>query len=723
MSTNQLNRFLPVFLTVTACLVVSACGGSSSSTSSATGFDSSAAQTVQHAQATHAAYQQTAQALHVAYFGRPASPQELREAEQQLALANAPTDVVTLNTAYADSPAVRTLVDRMAASSDAKRLYGGAGNGPALIDEVYQNLLQRPASADEQTAWANASANGTVTIAQTALAVMASVLSQDSASDSLKALANRIAFAADFTQEIDKSGTASAYAGVAGTAKAKAMMARIDHTATRTAIQNKIRMVLPVLSTSGASTTHTTNTTNTTTTSLASPAYFVSPTGSNSNPGTQALPWKTLQYGVAKLKAGDTLYALNGTYAETVTINPSGTSAAPITVSAYPGQSPVIDGATLTVGSYASLLKLNGSYVTVTGFEIRNINNDGHGGNGGSATVDGGYGVSMSGISDTVSNLNVHNTWSQGILAAGDNSIIENSSISYVAMSNCRAAGQPNCSPTSRGWPSCVSAASPYGSGKSTHNAIIRGNTVFNCWGEGISTWLSNGTIIEDNVVYDNWAQNVYANNAWNTLIQRNIVYNTANNYVGKMAGFTLSDEVTSNTNNPTSGYPTVINNFVYNAPVCAFCWTLVSGTGLHDGLIANNTFVNPGLAAGVSSFSTGGSASTGNVVNVYSFIYNNIVVGAGYVPSKGGLTLSNNLWSATETPAAVGPGDVFGDPQLAKTGSITAGQLTAAYFQLLPTSPAIGKGKVLQTVATDFVGQAVGAPPNIGGYQAPAAL
>ncbi|MBV8633467.1 MAG: right-handed parallel beta-helix repeat-containing protein, partial [Burkholderiaceae bacterium] len=238
-------------------------------------------------------------------------------------------------------------------------------------------------------------------------------------------------------------------------------------------------------------------------------------------------------------------------------------------------------------------------------------------------------------------------------------------------------------------------------------------NTVYDCWGEGMSAWLSDQVTIQDNVIYNNWAENLYVNNITSSLIQRNLVYNTPNNYVGARSGFALADEVTSTTNNPLSSYNRVINNLVYNAQFCAFCWTNVPWSGLSHVLIANNTIVNP---AGTLSFQTGAQSNLVPVVNSFSTIVNNIVVGNGAVPSAAGLSLSNNLWSTKPSPAALGAGDIIGDPKLTASGSTAAGQLTAAYFTLQSTSPAIGTGLRLVQVTADFTG-AASSLPDIGAY------
>lgn len=56
--------------------------------------------------------------------------------------------------------------------------------------------------------------------------------------------------------------------------------------------------------------------------------YYTSTTGSDSNPGTLAAPFKTLAKGVSVLEPGDTLYVRGGTYKRTTDlwIPPSGTS-------------------------------------------------------------------------------------------------------------------------------------------------------------------------------------------------------------------------------------------------------------------------------------------------------------------------------------------------------------------------------------------------------------
>ena len=65
---------------------------------------------------------------------------------------------------------------------------------------------------------------------------------------------------------------------------------------------------------------------------LQAKVYYVSTTGSNTNPGTSTAPFKTFEKAVSVLAPGDTLQVMPGTYYESLRLTKSGTAAAPITV-------------------------------------------------------------------------------------------------------------------------------------------------------------------------------------------------------------------------------------------------------------------------------------------------------------------------------------------------------------------------------------------------------
>ena len=76
----------------------------------------------------------------------------------------------------------------------------------------------------------------------------------------------------------------------------------------------------------------------------AATMYYVSPSGSDSAAGTLEQPFATVQHGVNKLAAGDTLILRAGNYHENVTVPNSGTASAPITLAAYSGETPTLIG-------------------------------------------------------------------------------------------------------------------------------------------------------------------------------------------------------------------------------------------------------------------------------------------------------------------------------------------------------------------------------------------
>jgi hypothetical protein len=73
--------------------------------------------------------------------------------------------------------------------------------------------------------------------------------------------------------------------------------------------------------------------------------YYVATTGNNTNPGTLAQPFRTVQKAADVMQPGDTVYIRAGIYREKVTPPRGGTSeSARITYRNYPGERPVLMG-------------------------------------------------------------------------------------------------------------------------------------------------------------------------------------------------------------------------------------------------------------------------------------------------------------------------------------------------------------------------------------------
>ncbi len=77
---------------------------------------------------------------------------------------------------------------------------------------------------------------------------------------------------------------------------------------------------------------------------------YVDRAGSDANPGSIGSPVQSITRGVALASAGDTVWLRAGTWRESVTVSKSGTAAAPLTIAAYPGETPMVKGSQIVGG-------------------------------------------------------------------------------------------------------------------------------------------------------------------------------------------------------------------------------------------------------------------------------------------------------------------------------------------------------------------------------------
>jgi len=103
--------------------------------------------------------------------------------------------------------------------------------------------------------------------------------------------------------------------------------------------------------------------------------FYVSTTGDDKNPGTEAAPWRTIQHAADTARAGSTVNVREGVYEELVSINVSGNASDGfISFRSLPGETAVLDATRFTPTSRTGVLTIhNQSYVRVEGFEIRNF--------------------------------------------------------------------------------------------------------------------------------------------------------------------------------------------------------------------------------------------------------------------------------------------------------------------------------------------------------------
>jgi hypothetical protein len=110
--------------------------------------------------------------------------------------------------------------------------------------------------------------------------------------------------------------------------------------------------------------------------SAAQGEYWLAPDGLDTNPGTEAAPFKTLAFAVKRAKPGVKFWLKPGTYASAAPVDIifsySGTEAMPVTLQAAAGARPVLDFTGQTVGNDdARGLNLLANYWHIKGIELK----------------------------------------------------------------------------------------------------------------------------------------------------------------------------------------------------------------------------------------------------------------------------------------------------------------------------------------------------------------
>jgi hypothetical protein len=145
--------------------------------------------------------------------------------------------------------------------------------------------------------------------------------------------------------------------------------------------------------------------------------YFVATDGDNAGAGTKEDPWATLPYAVSQVRRGDVIVMRGGIYHHNQTISiqtPSGFIGELITLTAYPGEVPILDFSSQPPLQNQHGIRLNANFWHVIGITIRNASHNG-------IRMDGSYN-----ILEQVTAYGNHDT---GIHMAGgaSNNLIKNS--------------------------------------------------------------------------------------------------------------------------------------------------------------------------------------------------------------------------------------------------------------------------------------------------------
>jgi hypothetical protein len=476
--------------------------------------------------------------------------------------------------------------------------------------------------------------------------------------------------------------------------------------------------------------------------------YFVATTGSNSNPGTLAAPFLTIQHALnAAANPGDTVEVRAGTYHEMLTLPHSGSAAGGfITLEPYPGEHVLLSGtgaASDDVGFGNVMVQIiNQSYVKVSGFEIAD--------DSGVSIGDDAFGVRVQG--------------------SGSNVIISDNVIHNITGEVTSSAGGDNNGYAGTG-------IQVYGSSLTTpySNVTINGNTIYDCDpGDNETESLTvNGNVtgfaITNNLVHDNnnigidmiggegdvfgepdGTQNLPV--ARNGICEHNRVYDIHANYGGGFAAGIYVDggqNITVADNASTKndlGLEVGAENKGYRATGIIVQNNIIAGNtqgglllgGYQEtaGRVENCTFTN-------NTVYNNDTLNTGSGQLLIQYASNNIITNnifdAGsaqwMIGSDGGGNESNTLnfniyfgssattveydWNAASYEGFVAYQAGTGEDQNSIFANPKFQNVKLTDFKLEHMSPALrsGSSKPGRYAPTNFAGVARTLPPNIGAY------
>lgn len=305
--------------------------------------------------------------------------------------------------------------------------------------------------------------------------------------------------------------------------------------------------------------------------------YWVSPAGADTNPGTQAQPFRQISRAITVVQAGDTVHILDGTYNGALTIQKTGTAAAPIVFKA--------EGANVVVnpGGTDTIFVTYSAYVTLEGLRSFNANRA-------ALRIDASHHV-------TVRNCVFGDNARWGIFTDfSDDLLIENNE--------------------------CYGSVQEHGiyHSNSGDRPVIRGNTVHSNYACGIHVnadasmggdGLISDAVIERNVIYNNGTgggAGINMDGVQTSIVRNNILYN---NRATGIALFRIDGATASSGN-------LVVNNTIEVAPTGR--WSIHLGAGAQNNVLFNNVMLTKHATRGSLHFENlAGSTGTVSDYNIFT--------------------------------------------------------------------------------------------------------
>ncbi|MEH2434120.1 MAG: choice-of-anchor D domain-containing protein [Nostoc sp.] len=265
---------------------------------------------------------------------------------------------------------------------------------------------------------------------------------------------------------------------------------------------------------------------------MAGNIYYVSGTGSDKNDGlNQGSAFRTLQKAGDLVKAGDTVYVMNGTYTNIYPniLNISdkhGTANAPITFTAYPGDTPVLEAHT---NNWNAISITGSSYVVINGLTLVGSRDETtleyaleHKDNLGNPATSG-NGINVTYIDGDEKQRSHHITISNNNVSKFPGGGIATTEADYITVKNNVVSGNAWYSPFGT---QGITMLNLWNSDQNVtdYKVIIKDNTVFD--NKQLVPWVNAGTVTEGHgIMLDTSSIGTVAYTG-KALISKNLIYN-----------------------------------------------------------------------------------------------------------------------------------------------------------------------------------------------------
>jgi len=305
------------------------------------------------------------------------------------------------------------------------------------------------------------------------------------------------------------------------------------------------------------------------TSSIFSQSFYVDKnnvSANDANPGTEAMPWATIQHAANSATPGSTVFIKAGTYFETIWLNVSGTAGNYITFTNYNSDVVTIDGG--STGTQTLLFAIfNQDYIKIDGLNFQN------------ATGNFSSGIYISEGSDFIE---ITNNKITNIHFSNDPNALVNSSTNVNPFVAYNTFGNDSCS-----------------------DILVSGNEIFDC-----RTGFSEALTLSGNVE--------------NFEVSNNIVHDITNIGIDIAGGYGVS----TNPATDMARNGTVINNTTYNCVSNYAVSAGIYVDGGHNILVEKNTSYGNGRGYEVGCEPLG--HTTTNIIVRNNLAYNNLEAGIG---------------------------------------------------------------------------------------------